>query len=63
MRLVKKKIIQISSKGEINFVFSISKNINKNKFFIKDNKNSVLFKNLYKLNFFRKLINFKKNIF
>lgn len=63
MKLIKKKIVQISSKGDINFIFSTSKNPNKSKFYIKDNKNSLLFKKSYQYNSFKKLISYKKNIF
>ena len=63
MKLIKKKIIQISSKGEINFIYSISKSFNKSKFYIKDNKNSLLSKKSYQFNSFKKSINYKKNIF
>ena len=63
MKLIEKKIIQISSKGDINFVFSNLKNLNKSKFYIKDNKNSLLSKKSYQFNSFKKSLNYKKNIF
>lgn len=63
MKLIRKKIAQISSKGDINFTFSTSKSLNKSKFFIKDNKNSLLSKKSYQFNSFKKSTNYKKNIF
>ena len=63
MKLIQKKIAQISSKGNITFIFSSSKTFNKNKFFIKDNKNSLLSKKSYQFNSLKKSINYKKNIF
>ena len=63
MKLIQKKIVQISSKGDINFIFSLTKNSNKNKFYIKDNKNSILSKKSSQFNSFKKSLNYKKNIF
>ena len=63
MKLIQKKIIQISSKGDINFTFSNLKNFNKRKFYIKDNKNSILSKKSSQFNSFKKSLNYKKNIF
>ena len=63
MKLIEKKIIQISSKGDINFTFSNLKNFNKRKFYIKDNKNSILSKKSSQFNSFKKSLNYKKNIF
>lgn len=63
MKLVKKKIIQISSKGDITFIFSTSKNFTKNKFYVKDNKTSLLSKKSSKFNSFKKSFDYKKNIF
>ena len=63
MKLIQKKIAVISSTGNINFIFLVSKKSNKNKFFIKDNKNSLLSKTPYKFNYFNKSSKYKKNIF
>lgn len=63
MKSLQKKIVIISSKGDVNFVFSTSKNHNKNKFYINDNKNSLLLQKSYKLQSLKKFINYKKNIF
>lgn len=62
MKLVKKKIIQISSKGDTSLTFSTSKNLNKHKFNIKDNKNSLLSKKSHKFNFSKKSNGYKKKI-
>lgn len=63
MKLSQKKIAKISSKGNINFTFSISKSFNKIKFNIKDNKNSFLSKNSSKFSLLKKSLNYKKNMF
>ena len=63
MKLIKKKFIKISSKGEISFSFSIKEIFNKNKFYIKDNKNCLLLNRINYINSIKKFIYYKKNIF
>jgi hypothetical protein len=63
MKLVLKKIIQVSSDGSINFSYSIPKSFNKHKFYTKDNKNSLLLKKSSKSISSKNAINYKKKYF